>query len=110
VAGRVGRPVFGAPQRRRHRPDRADRRAGRVRTVGHGLRAVPVRVPVRHHAVREPDRRRAVGRAEEDRSARPSGPVRVRVRDALVVRARGRRQGAASDGPTETVHVADHRR
>lgn len=109
MAGRVAQPVFEALQRRRH-PDRAGRRAGRVRTVGHGLRAVPVRVLVRHHAVREPDRRRAVGRTKEDRSAGQRGPVRVRVQDVLVVRARGRHQDTASDGRTETDHVGDHQR
>jgi len=104
VAGRVRRTVVVQPH-----PDRADRRAGRDQPVPHGLRALPVRVRMRHHAVRELGRRRAVVRTEADRTARHGGRVRVRVRDALDVRARGWPQGTAADAPTETVHVANGR-
>jgi len=104
VAGRVERPAVG-----RRCPGRPRRRAGRGQPFGRRLRAVPVRVPVRHQTVREPGGRRAVCRVRADRTTCHRGHGRIRVPDARRVRAGGRLQGATADAPTDAVHVADGR-
>lgn len=96
VARGVGRPedVHGGPRG-------AGGRAERHRPDGPGLRAVPVRVRVRHQAVRAPGGRWPGGRAAARRRwpADGRGGRRVRVRDARQVRVRGGRHGATAAVP-----------
>lgn len=101
------RPV-GQPPAVRLGTVRAGPRAGRPRPDRLRLRAVPVRVRVRHQAVRVPGGRRSGRRAgppETERLGRDRRRLRVHVQRAPGVRVRGRTQDQTVDGQSRAVRV-----